>query len=175
MAEAKPVFGLDMLQSVKLPKPPSKAEQRRIARNATHPSGIDTSSPPRRLPEDQRPHLKFPGPHTREIDGRKFTTVGRGAFIYDGPSSDPKRMLLGRIADIAVGPEYGGRTPHPNKEMMPSGKLFFDQPVRLTAGDEIILREGMVYGDLRGEVWNGMIEPSTKQRMREAREKRMGK
>ena len=175
MTETKlpPVFGKDTMDSVKPAAPISKEEAERIRRHATHPSGIDTTRPIPRIPEDQRPHIKFPEPRVRKAeDGRRFTILGAGSHVYSGPHSEEERILIGDLVYDIEG-EYLKRIPHPNPEMMPSILIGYENPVRIqTPEGEIMDFTGKGFSDRRGEDWDGMIEPSTRRKMREKREQR---
>lgn len=163
MAEPQPpVFGKNSLKDYKRI---SKAEEGRIARNAAHPSGVDTSRPPRRLPESQRPHLRFPEPKVREVDGRRFTTVAQGAHLYSGPTGEANRIWVGDLEDLAAEFEYIKRWPHPALEdAMPSIELGVEKPIRLRSpdGEMVEYKDGVLYGDRRGTIWDGMPEPIRK-------------
>lgn len=158
------VFGVDTLQSVKPPKPPSKDEQVRIARNATHRSNIDTSKPIR-IPDDQRPHINFPEPKVREADGKRYTTLGRDSHVYNGRNgAEGGRYLIGDLVDLVAEGEYITRLEHPSlPDAMPSIELGFEKPIKLrTPNGEIIEFKGIAYGDRWGTIWDGMPKPETK-------------
>ena len=168
------VFGVDTMESVAPKKPPSKAEQERIANNAAHPSGVDTSRP---LKKTAVKPILFPEPKTIERDGRRYTTIGKGSYLYDlptgrtGPNGEWRRRI-GDIENTAEEAVYVNRWPHPaSKKMMPSIELRFEQPIliRDPRTGETVEFQGVAYGDRVGEDWDGMVEPSTKRQMREER------
>lgn len=172
----RPVFGVDTMESVAPKKLPSKAEQERIANNATHPSGVDTSRP---LKKTAAKPIHFPEPKTIERDGKRYTTIGKGTYLYNlptgrtGPNGEWRRRI-GDIENTAEEAVYINRWPHPaSKKMMPSIELRFEQPIliRDPRTGETVEFQGVAYGDRVGEDWDGMLEPSTKRQMREERER----
>lgn len=159
MTEIKtPVFGVDRIKDLKPAKKPSKAEQERIARNATHYNKVDTSKPPAKISADP---IRFPEPKITERDGRRFTTVGARAHLYKDPNGTEDRRLIGDLMDLAADAEYIKRLPHPElPDAMPSIELGFERSIKVKTPDgELVDFIGVAYGDRRGVIWDGMPLP----------------
>lgn len=107
MAEPQPrriVFGVDTLQSVRPPKQPSKAQQDRIARNATHPSQVDTSRPTTRTHAEP---VNFPEP--KAIPQRY--ELQPGTIKYSGWFGSSYTTEIGIVETQTLIDELGVRRP----------------------------------------------------------------